>query len=1834
MATVAVLPPALRAKIDAVARHVRLLRAVRGASVLLLVLCLTGGLALLADAAFDLPWPARAALLAVWSALAVSLTVFGLIVPLTRRLDPETIAAVVEEKFPAFGERLTTAVELSGDTEPYHGSPAFIALLISETEARASRLDFLSAVPARLVWYLAAVAGAVLLLVASPAAVAPTRYGELAQRFFFPSPGSMVGAPFAFEVSPGDTTVAVGRPLTVSVRTRALRDGAALPATCTLVTDDGQGNVRRDRMTADDADAFSFKIDKLPGSLTYHVEADGVRSGTHQVRGIVPVELAADSPVITITPPEYARLNEGVQTVNGLNDLRALQYSQVTFQFRFTRPAVAATLYWAPKSGDRKNAAEPRTIQLDLTEDRLGARVELPAVADATYRVRLEAEEGIHTEPDDRALVVQIDKPPKFVKVAMPDDAKTVLPYERVPVYVELADDFGVEKAEVEYRVNDGPPAFDAIPLWGEGGREAQGQHVFTLSGKVKDGDSVAYRLKVQDNRRVPEAGLTPNVTYYPAEGWRHLTISRNAVPLREQEIVAARDSIDRKLEAIKEDIRKEKRSVYKLQQETRNEDALGAEHAQDLKALQKDNLSIEDTLRDVAQEATDAGLQPVADRARDVADKEMHNSAEDLRTAPKQKTADGRTQRFDDADQQLANALQKLEALKKANDQLAQQRLDQMKLEMAAEREKDLADRAADLAAKDQARDPSAKNEADQLRREQQQAADDLKRITEQSESLKNAMDQANAEKAKELADKAKELAEAQRQLAEAQKETEQKAAGEKYGELAKKQQELAERAAKLAQETKPATRAAKTNPLKPDEAQKAADALKENNLADALRNQDQSARELDRVANDLDRAIDLAKDPREAAKQLARLEDDLQKRMDREAAKPNEKAPLAERMQPLRREQEAIRKAAERLSVPSQNQGAQQDRKDAEQRAADAADALKKADADKARAAMEQTKQALNRLADKLPTLAQRQQQAAREVAELRRQQDDISRQAEQAVRDAEKKDPGAAKAREELAKKLTEAARKQADAAERLGRMDAPNQEARQERVQESLNRALADMMDGRSQDINASQQEARRELERLQQALSGQKPADEQARDLANRQRDLADEAKRAAADPKTTPQKQQELQRKQQQLADEAWALPAPEAPQRKADAVDATRKAADQAKQKPADADTPQRMADAAKALERLADQMGGKEADAARAERLAKKQAEAAAEAERQAKAQPNQAPPAEARQNQQRIADEARQVRGGDDAQAEKKKAADALSRAERATRADDQAKAAREAADAMRRLADKLAGSKEDAAKAEPPRKAAQELAKEQRDLAKATEKAQADAAKKPGDAGKQDLQKAMDQIASQQRKLNDQASKLPASGAQKALEQAREAMNQAAEAAGKNDAAQAQQKQNEAAAALDRVARHVPEKAPASRQAEQQAQAPAEGMPNKQQSEQAKQLAQQQRDLRDAVAKAMGQSDKPDPKGQNAVSDIAKEQQEIAKQAGELAKDVGKEQGSQSQPAQSAQKAAQSAQQAANRSQAGAMRQAQQSGQQTAQELRDLARQMAQTPRGDRADPQAPEPVQQARDLAKRQEELNRRMGEAADDTAGQRAQQRAQQQNLQQQANQLSQDLNRAAQQMNRSPQARQQAQQAAQSGQQAQLSMQQAQGQQQQGNQGQARQSQEQAAQALDRAAEQARQAGEQMAQAAQQGQQPGQQGQQAQTGRALQQAQQQMGQAQQQLGQGRPQGAQQSMQQAAQSLQQAAQSMQQQGQPGKPRPQEDSSPFGRPPEGTMPDLSALNPELKKYAGKRWGEIPGELRTKLIQDMESKFGEDYARRIKLYFEQLAETKKK
>ena len=97
------------------------------------------------------------------------------------------------------------------------------------------------------------------------------------------------------------------------------------------------------------------------------------------------------------------------------------------------------------------------------------------------------------------------------------------------------------------------------------------------------------------------------------------------------------------------------------------------------------------------------------------------------------------------------------------------------------------------------------------------------------------------------------------------------------------------------------------------------------------------------------------------------------------------------------------------------------------------------------------------------------------------------------------------------------------RQKEAADRLSKLDLPGHEERQARVASSMRRAKDDLDSGRPHDLVPSQQAARRELERLEQAIAGQTPIDEQVDRLAKRQREIADRLQKNSGqpDPKRT-----------------------------------------------------------------------------------------------------------------------------------------------------------------------------------------------------------------------------------------------------------------------------------------------------------------------------------------------------------------------------------------------------------------------------------------------------------------------------------------------------------------------------------------------------------------------------------------------------------------------------------------------------------------------------------------------------------------------------------------
>jgi hypothetical protein len=265
------LPSPLRGRLAVVARRIRWLRGVRGLSLLLLILLPTAAAAVLADILYDgLPIVARVGLLAAWLGLGTLTALLCLVLPLRRRLDPAALAALVEETYPQLGERLTSTVELTHAAGAHHGSPALIALLREETTAQSATLNFLRAVSGRFTRWLALAAAVVLLLAAAPALFWPRAYADHAQRFLMPWHDDTV--PYSLSVTPGDTAVAQGRLLSLSVQVKPRHHRIALPQTCTLVITSPDGSVSRHAMpaSAEARDTFTC-THKVSGTFQYLV---------------------------------------------------------------------------------------------------------------------------------------------------------------------------------------------------------------------------------------------------------------------------------------------------------------------------------------------------------------------------------------------------------------------------------------------------------------------------------------------------------------------------------------------------------------------------------------------------------------------------------------------------------------------------------------------------------------------------------------------------------------------------------------------------------------------------------------------------------------------------------------------------------------------------------------------------------------------------------------------------------------------------------------------------------------------------------------------------------------------------------------------------------------------------------------------------------------------------------------------------------------------------------------------------------------------------------------------------------------------------------------------------------------------------------------------------------------------------------------------------------------------------------------------------------------------------------------------------------------------------
>jgi hypothetical protein len=203
------------------------------------------------------------------------------------------------------------------------------------------------------------------------------------------------------------------------------------------------------------------------------------------------------------------------------------------------------------------------------------------------------------------------------------------------------------------------------------------------------------------------------------------------------------------------------------------------------------------------------------------------------------------------------------------------------------------------------------------------------------------------------------------------------------------------------------------------------------------------------------------------------------------------------------------------------------------------------------------------------------------------------------------------------------------------------------------------------------------------------------------------------------------------------------------------------------------------------------------------------------------------------------------------------------------------------------------------------------------------------------------------------------------------------------------------------------------------------------------------------------------------------------------------------------------------------------------------------------------------------------------------------------------------------------------PEAKRSAGDAAHAAQMAQKALERSQGEKQQGRMEQSKQQDMEAARQLELAGKKLDEAGQSMSE--QSASDPKSAAGDANLQKSFQESQRALDQAHQQLQQ-QPKNAAGAMQQAAKALKQTAQQAGQAAAAGPPKGGADpaQASYQGGPSGS-PDF--VPESVKAHAGKAWGELPGELRTRIVQDLRARYGDEYGPIIQRYFQQIADVPK-
>jgi len=1038
-------------------------------------------------------------------------------------------------------------------------------------------------------------------------------------------------SPYRVVITSGDAVIRRGSSITLTAYAEKT-EGAPSPISATFVFRASADAPETRSQIVGDAAAFKVTRSGVSTDFEYRVEVGGAASDWFAVSVLDPVEIA-DGTTTEIHPPKYAAaLTKRTQT--GFTAVEGHQFGTAEFRFRFTQAAASAVLEFRADAGALENVpitlAGDRTSAIATVRLKQNGTLKLVTLADANgKKLRTETTAAIRVKPDAT---------PRFELVSgLSPRPAIAVPGSQLHIQIAATDDFAISAAVLECLGHgESKPTTHAIPL-----DRGLGVLDFDTTGQARAGETLRFRVKVFDSRRLEEGDIKPQEAVYPESGWASVRMDATAPSLEAQEIIGRRDAVRDALDSALTEIRSATEAAEILATETADKATLAVDHVVRLNDARDAMRKAAELLGAASQEA---GLNPElrswATATRTLADTNVRSAEEAFRRATTDKPT-ARAIAIATAARHLSDAGDRLGELAARNDRLARDRLDRRALLLLAADHTTLAGDAETTAA------------AELLTRENELLAR-FRALLAESEPLRNAADAAKQQQFDRLAAVASDLATGVRELNTNVRRLHAETRAGLVADLVTRQNALSTQASALLARIEVAARLANVTLPKAEEFRLVPELISaEKNLA-ALTEMARLALGLDAVAAAFEKSATDRADTRVAARQLGQWQDDLRTRFANATA--GKAANFPSLPAPVRTaflaEQAALRSAVAALPLPP----------DAAVKAIRTAvledctnvEHFLKADGLNADTAMRAASIDLGRLADRLPAIPDRLARTRPEFDKVWREQEAIFTEVERLTRATD-----AAL----LPKKLTALAERQGKQIAAIALLDLPGLDMRRGRTTAALTAAAGDLQDALAQDALASQLWAKRELERLKSILfDNVQPPDDRADELTRR---LESTLKAVEAfGPNPTTAQLSVPAASLQDLLKQIDRFPAtPEAGTLLADAREAVRIADSAFRDGTKPDELLRKLRAAFSATGKLADRLTSAESDLDRLRRLAINRRKASSEAKKllDAKASPNAAASAEATRQIAREFDELTYTRTGISGQLPKKRLLD---------------------------------------------------------------------------------------------------------------------------------------------------------------------------------------------------------------------------------------------------------------------------------------------------------------------------------------------------------------------------------------------------------------------------------------------------------------------------------------------------------------------------------------------------------------------------------------------